>query len=141
MVAEIRETARTYFASGNDDDSGLLEEIIKEAIRASDDEYGVQAAVHWGDGYRFPDSMVASDVRCFEAASRNFTVMVRRRLKLLESSRLSVSRVESLLDNNPERHLLRELATEGMYVPMPEGFKPNGGGGSSPTQSIVHEGA
>ena len=134
MVAEIRETARTYFESGNDD-SALLEEIIKESIRASDDEYGVQAAVQWADGYRFPDSLVASDVRCFEAASRNFTVMVRRRLRLLESTRLSVSRVESLRDDNPERHLLQELATHGMYVPIPEHFKPNGGDDLAPLRA------
>lgn len=126
MLAGIWETVRTYFLPGTEGDPELLVEVIREAIRASDDEYGEAAAVQWADGYTFPLEMVESDVRCFRAAQLDFTAMVRRRLKLLESTRLNPSRVEGLLAGNPERRLLMELATEGMYVPLPDDFAPNG---------------
>ena len=36
-----------------------LTEVIEEAIEASDEEYGVAAAVQWADGYRSPTEMVS----------------------------------------------------------------------------------
>ena len=51
--------------------------------------------------------------------------MVRRRLRSLRESRLNPARIDLLLPDNPERDLLLDLA-EGMRVPRPVGFVPNG---------------
>ena len=126
MVASIRSTARAYFLTEEGDGTGLLERIIAEAIRASDDTYGEAAAVQWGNGYQFPRELVDSDVRCFQAAQLDFVAMVRRRLKTLEPTRLNASRVNGLRADNPESRLMMELATKGMYVPKPVDFKTNG---------------
>ena len=117
--------ADSYFPQGNRLPHAFLEALVTEAVIASDDQYGVDAAVVWADGYTFPHEMLESDVRCFRAAQLDFVAMVSRRLKLLSSDRLSGERVERLRADNPERALLFDLAV-GMRVPLPTGFKPNG---------------
>ena len=51
--------------------------------------------------------------------------MVRRHLKMLASDRLNPARVDQLRDDNLEKTLLYDL-TEGMRVPLPPDFIPNG---------------
>jgi hypothetical protein len=52
-------------------------------------------------------------------------VMAATRLNALKHDRLNPQRVESLRADNPERERLLGLC-EGMVVPKPEGFIPNG---------------
>ena len=135
MVAEILRTAKTYFQAGDDWHPEALTEVIEEAIEASDGEYGIAAAVEWAEGYRFPTEMIADSEKCFRAAQLDFTAMVRRRLQVLGPKRLNATRVKGLRADNPERALMHELATEGMHVPRPEGFKPNGQGTPAPLRA------
>ena len=86
----------------------------------------------WAAGYQFSHEMLESDLRCFQAAQLDFVVMVRRRLKLLANDRLNRARVDQLRNDNPEKTLLYDLA-EGMRVPLPPGFLPNG---KSPTARL-----
>ena len=125
LVNEIIAMADSYFSRGDLLPRNFLEALVEEAIKASDDQYGVDAAVAWADDYVFPREMLDSDVRCFQAAQLDFVTMVSRRLKSLSSDRLSSTRVERLRTDNPERALLHDLAI-GMRVPLPTDFKPNG---------------
>ena len=140
LVTEILETARTYFAGGEARACESLRSLIREAIRVSDENYGVEAAVAWADGYKFPQELLDSDLRCFQAAQLDFKAMVRRRLKILAKDRLNPSRIAALRIDNPERTLLYDLA-DGMRVPRPDGFVPNGkepGSGLRGTYTKVH---
>ena len=122
---EIIENASVYFAYEGEISRSSLEDLIREAIRETDEDFGAQAAVAWAAGYQFPQEMLDSDLRCFQAAQLDFVAMVRRRLKVLASDWLNSTRVDQLRDDNPEKTLLYDLA-EGMRVPLPPGFIPNG---------------
>jgi hypothetical protein len=100
LLNEIRATAETYFRAGGADSSRLLEDTVREAIRVSNEEYGVAAAVQWAAGYRFPEEMVKSDERCLQAAQMDFVAMVRRRLITLEPTRLNRERADGLSVDN-----------------------------------------
>ena len=125
LVKEMITMANSYFPQGDRLPHAFIEALMTEAVIASDDQYGVDAAVAWAEKYTFPREMIESDVRCFQAAQLDFVAMVSRRLKLLSSDRLSRARVERLRADNPERELLLDLAI-GMRVPLPADFKPNG---------------
>lgn len=137
MVQDILSTARSYFPLSNPVAPELLEDLIREAIRASDEAYGIAAAVQWADGFEFSADMIASDVRCFEAALLDFRAMVRRRIKSLSPERLNSERANGLRRDNPDKHLLIELAEKGMVVPRPANFTPNvDPTGASPTDPL-----
>ena len=125
LIREILATATAYFPHEEILPMALLHRIIIEAIHLTDENYGVNAAITWAEGYEFPQELVDSNVRCLRAAGLDFTSMVRQRLKTLSKDRLSLSRVDKLRNDNPEKSLLYGLA-DGMYVPLPEGFSPNG---------------
>lgn len=124
VVRGIAETARAYFAAGSECESEI-ETIAREALVASDEDYGVAAAIAWAGGYEFPREMIESDIRCLRAAMLDFEKMVSRRLKTLGPDRLNKQRAAALSDDNPEKALMIELA-DGMFVPIPDGFAPNG---------------
>ena len=108
-----------------------IEELIAEAAR---NDFGVDSANEWADGYTFPPDLLASDVRCLRAAQLDFRSMVERRLKILSKARLSRRRVTSLSPDNPELALMEDLA-DGMRVATPEGFAPNGHQPRSPLRA------
>ena len=112
-----------------------LTELIAEAADAARNDYGIEAANEWAQGYKFPVEFVESDVRCLRAAQLDFEKMVRRRFKILSGDRLSHSRVASLSPDNPELVLITDLV-DGMRVPMPEGFVPIGRQPRSPLRSV-----
>ena len=113
------------FPGGSPTSEAGIEELIAEAAEAARNDYGVDAAVEWANGYSFPPEFVASDTRCLQSAQLDFRCMVTRRLKGLSKDRLSRTSVASLSPGNPELVLMTDLA-EGMRVPLPEGFVPNG---------------
>ena len=132
LVQQILQSASDYFAHGEHLPRAPLESLFREAIRTSDDVYGVEAALKWAEGYEFPQAMLDSDLRCFRAAQLDFQSMVRRRLKGLSDDRLSASRVDGLRPDNPVKDLMYDLAN-GMRVPLPTGFLPNG---TTPTAKL-----
>ena len=125
MVEEIMATAEKYFAPGQLLPRVALETIICEAISVCDENYEIEAAIKWAAGYTFPAEMLEKDLASFRDADMNFESMVRRRLAALSDDRLSRERVDLLREDNPERVLMSDLA-EGMRVPLPSNFKPNG---------------
>ena len=92
------------------------------AIHEAFDE---ESARIWADGYEFPSEYLRSDAGCLQAAHLDFVSMVRRRLQTLSPNRLNHHRVSKLRKDNPEIRLLSELV-DGMWVPKPIGFRPNG---------------
>ena len=125
LIDEMSRMADAYFSKASRLPRSFLVATITEAIAASDDQYGIDAAVAWAGGYTFPKAMLVSDMKCFQAAQLDFVVMVRRRLKILSADRLSSARVDRLRSDNPEKSLLYDLAV-GMRVPLPVDFEPNG---------------
>ena len=125
MELEILNCATTYFLNGEIPPTESLQATIAEAVEAASTNYGVAEAIDWADGFEFPQDMLDSDLRCFRAAQLDFETMVRRRLKIINENRLNPARVNMLRVDNPERHLLLDLAG-GMRVPRPDGFSPNG---------------
>ena len=94
-------------------------------MEAAGTNYGVAEANEWANGFQFPQDVLDSDPRCFREAQLDFETMERRRLRSLKENRLNPARINLLLSDNPERNLLLDIA-EGMRVPRPEGFVPNG---------------
>ena len=113
------------FPGGTVSSEGQIQKLVQEAADAARSDYGVESALEWANGYTFPPGTVDSDTASLVAAGYDFEVMVRERLESLSDNRLSVSRVETLREDNPERGLLMDLVV-GMKVHVPEGFKPNG---------------
>ena len=130
--ANLRETVpvigswiEACFPGGSPASTAGIEELVEEAAEAARNDYGIEAANEWAEGYTFPPEFVDSDVRCLRAAQLDFRAMVERRLKILSKDRLSLNRVASLSPGNPEIARMADLA-EGMRVAIPEGFTPNG---------------
>lgn len=141
LILSIMETATQLFAPQEILPYNQLEELVVEAIASADGNYGEGEAIKWADGYEFPQELVDSDLRLFRASQLDFTQMVRSWLKQLGSERLSKARVEQLRQDNPERDRLFDIAN-GMRVPLPPGFTPNGKGDLSPLRPIyirVHQ--
>lgn len=141
LILSIMETAKKLFAQEEILPCNRLEELVVEAIMSADGNYGEGEAIKWANGYEFPQELVDSDLRLFQASQLDFTQMVRRRLKQLGGERLSKERVERLRQDNPERYRLFDIAN-GMRVPLPPGFTSNGKGDLSPLRPIyvrVHQ--
>ena len=125
IISEILHTANSYFAPNQLLPQDRLREIIRAAIRASDEDYGIGEAVTWAGGYTFPQSMLESSLAGFKEAGFDLTSMVRNQLLLLAPNRLNDHRITQLHPDNPEKNLLYDLA-KGMRVPLPPDFRPNG---------------
>ena len=54
---EIIENTYVYFAYEGKISRSSLEDLIREAIRMTDEDFGAQAAVAWAAGYQFPQKM------------------------------------------------------------------------------------
>ena len=113
------------FPGGTATSEAQIQDLVQEAVDSARSDYGVDAALAWADGYALPPQVVDSDVASLAAAGFDFEVMVRERLESLAADRLSVSRVNGLRADKPERELLLDLVV-GMKVHVPEGFRPNG---------------
>ena len=60
--------ADSYFSRSSRLPRAYLEAVVSEAIAASDEQYGIDAAVAWAGGFTFPRAMLLSDMKCFQAA-------------------------------------------------------------------------
>ena len=129
--------AACFDASGTISDRNI-ESLLREAADANRDDFGAASAIEWAAGYSFPKECIAGDFKCLQAAGRDFTAMIRRRLKILSIDRLSEDRVNGLLPDNPERRLMFDLV-DGMRVHLPLDFTPNGNLDPSPLRSTYVE--
>ena len=89
--------------------------------------FGQDAAVKWAEGFVLPCDRITSDEEDFARCSHNMTIFAASRQARLAPSRLSHARVNALHPMNPERAMLTKLV-EGMVVPTPPAFVPNGSG-------------
>ena len=94
LMWEILKTARSYFGYGVPLPTKSLRSLIREGIRVSDENYGVETAIAWAEGYEFLQELVDSDLRCFRAAQLDFKAIVQRRLQLLNSPRTGSTKSE-----------------------------------------------
>ena len=122
---------RACFPGGSPTSNAGIDELIAEAAEAARNDFGIEAAKEWANGYVFPREFVDSDVRCLRAAQLDFRSMVARRLKILSRDRLSHTSVKTLSPDNPELGLMSDLV-DGMRVAIPGGFVPNGNQPRSP---------
>jgi hypothetical protein len=125
LVNKLFNTVSRYFQVGRGDSKDTVRELIREAIESSDTNYGVAEAIEWGAGFVWDQEKVDNDLRLLKEADWDFIVAARRKLELLADDRLSFERVMALRADNPEIEKLLALA-EGMLVPLPTNFIPNG---------------
>jgi hypothetical protein len=126
LIQEILASITHYFdAHMDDDERQSIIDLVVESIVNCDLNYGEKAAIEWGDGWKWKKEQIEGDMELYEQAGMDIKLMAANRLKLLKSDRLNPQRVESLRENNPERERLIGLC-DGMRVPKPEGFIPNG---------------
>ena len=126
--------ANEIFAGAGTASHADVTAIMQEAAEAARSDFDKSSALAWAQGYVFPPRYLASDLACLRAAQLDFVSMVRRRLKILSPNRLNPQRVGKLRQDNPEIRLLLELS-DGMHVPLPPGFTPNGRKTPSPLRS------
>ena len=130
----IIRTIRDYYSIDSTLPTSRVLATIQEAAVYADKNYGIEAAVRWGNNYNFPPYMVRDSVQLFRKSNYSLPTMVTKRLEQLRHNRLSPSRVDTLSANNPERLLLMDLSI-GMRVSIPESFKPNGRSELTPLRS------
>jgi hypothetical protein len=112
VASDIRRWAETCYSERDLSTETDIQDLIHEASEAARDDYGVDSANEWAEGYRFPEEYVTSDIKFPQSQMLDFTSMVRRRLKQLAPDRLSNERVEGLrLDYVPELHLCKAHRT------------------------------
>lgn len=108
------------------DRASNITDIVQEAYRANDTNYNIQDAVKWADGFTIPKDAIANDYGLLRAAGLSFDKMVEIRFRQLLFSRLNRDRIEATISaDNPDKARLLDLAN-GMQVPVPTGFIPNG---------------
>jgi hypothetical protein len=126
LVQEILSSVVHYFGTLlSDEEKQNIIDLIIEAIMDCDLNYGEKAAIQWGDGFKWKKETLDKDLELFMESGMDIKVMAASRLASLKHDRLNPQRVESLRADNPERERLLGLC-EGMVVPKPEGFVPNG---------------
>ena len=126
LVQEILSSVIHYFgALQSEEEKQNIIDLIVEAIMDCDLNYGEKAAIQWGDGFKWKKETLDKDLELFMKSGMDIKVMAASRLASLKHDRLNPQRVESLRADNPERERLLGLC-EGMVVPKPEGFVPNG---------------
>jgi hypothetical protein len=126
LVTEIMSSVVHYFApTVDEEEKQILIDLVIESVVNCDLNYGEKAAIEWGDGFKWKEEQIEADMKLFEQSGMNIGLMAANRLKGLKKNRLNPQRVDSLREDNPERQKLLGLC-EGMVVPKPEGFIPNG---------------
>ena len=129
-IQEILQSLSRYFDF--DASNTAVATIVEEAYRTTDQVYCIQDALRWAAGFQIPADAIASDYRLFQASGRNFDRMVQRRLKQILPSRLNRDRITAVISpENPELQRLLDLV-DGIRVPLPPGFQPNGQGARPP---------
>lgn len=125
QVENLLAGVRAWFHNSEEYAPEDIREFIEEAIKNGDHSYGVEAAVAWAKGFMWTPEVVARDAQLLLEAGQNFGQMVKLRLAELAPERLSAERVMGLHPDNPEIPLMLRIA-EGMTVPLPTDFIPNG---------------
>ena len=135
LIDSIVATCNKYYQPVNKPTVDSTRRILTEAYIATDENYGIEEAIEWADGFEIPSEAVASDMRKFRSAGLDFRVMVKRQIKVNAANRLSKDRVNRLHPDNPERNKLHDLS-DGMIIPHCPSFVPNATGESTPPREL-----
>ena len=73
----------SYFAPGEVFPFTDLVETVKDAQDIAATNYGVVEAMEWAQGEKFPEDMLANDLKSFKEANHDFSDMVSTRLTTL----------------------------------------------------------
>jgi hypothetical protein len=134
IAPNLIEWANTVFARGNSATTESLTALLQEASDAARNDYDESSARAWAKDNSFQPEYIDNDRMYLEAHGHDFVAMARHRLETPSPNRLNHERISKLRSDNLERELLSELAS-GMWVPIPEGFVPNGQSPPSPLPS------
>lgn len=126
-IAALCQDIETYF--GLQERTQSLTSVIQQAFKDNDTEFGIYDAIQWADGFIIPDAAIAHDVGLFRASGLNFDKMAELRFRWLLTRRFNRDRVIAVISpDNPDYSRMLQLA-DGMGVPVPTDFVPNGGHG------------
>ena len=126
IVKELLASIIHYFQEPDSEkERAAVIDLIIEAVMQCDLNYGEKAAIAWGDGFRWKETALAADLAMFEENGFDVSRMAHIRLNALKIDRLNLERVAGLRSDNPELERLKDLC-EGMRVPKPADFVPNG---------------
>jgi hypothetical protein len=135
LVQEILSSVSQYYnANCPALNHGQVVKLVDDSIRTCDLRYGEKEALEYGDGFEWQQTTIDADLEFFHACGGDLVKMAKLRLRALKEGRLNLSRVCSLRPDNPEIERLKGLC-EGMQVPKPPDFVPNG----ATTQKGLHQ--
>ena len=89
LINCILTTCVKYFKPKTMPTVDSIRAILKDAYVSTDENYGIEDAIEWANGFEIPSSAVASDMRKFRAAGLDFKTMVRRQISTNAANRLS----------------------------------------------------
>jgi hypothetical protein len=135
VIKAIVTTCRLYYKPDTQPTIDNVRQILTDAYKSTDENYGAEEAIEWANGFEIPSSTVTSDMNKFRAAGLDFKVMVKRQISLNAANRLSKERIDKLLPNNPEKDKLYDLSN-GMVIPQCPSFVPNALGETTPPREL-----
>jgi hypothetical protein len=124
LAASILKIVQSCYQLDATDTIQEIEAFIEETIRSTDTNYKVAEAIVRADNFAWPKEAIEQDHQKFRSAKGDFPTTVSTAQAALASTRLSKERVMLLRPDNPD--VARFLIAEGMTVPKPTGFVPNG---------------
>lgn len=77
LLNSIVATCNKYYQPMNKPTVDSIRRILTEAYISADENYGIEEAIEWANGFEIPSSAVASDMRKFRAAGLDFKIMVK----------------------------------------------------------------
>ena len=103
-----------------------MKEVVEEAYKTSNLDYGEKEAQEWGAGFEWPEDVEGRDEQLAEQCDFDVVEMTRVQHTKTAGERLSRERIEKLVpDTDPDRETLLSLA-EGMVVLTAADFNPSG---------------
>jgi len=100
-------------------------EIITEAYKVTDSIFGVQDAINWGKGFKWPDNVFTRDALRAAQSEFNLSSMTMKHQASMAHDRLSLDRISRWISpDDPAYNLLIDLVM-GMKLFIDDNFVPN----------------
>ena len=103
-----------------------IEQLIWEAFRSTDDEFGEEEALRWAEGYEFPADIADRDSEKLRAAGGNLAEMTSdRHAEMASAGRLSKERIEAMVPRDDEDYDRLIDLVDGIDIQVADDFVPN----------------
>lgn len=125
-VEHVVATAQRYGRVSRDlgqDQLLKIKATVVEAYATVDKVFGIQAALEWANGFRFPAEAHTRDADQLRAAGYNLDALIAARQEALRPQRLNHSRLDKWNPSDPDLERLRSLV-EGIHIPEDPAFVP-----------------